>query len=460
VGCDTNTNPHGAMTDRSAHVALDFHPRLPVVTTCDAPESSSDGGALLLRAMDERLGLTAGFAARIPDRRDPRFVQHPRLEQLRQRVYQIALGYEDCNDAARLRNDRAFKVICDRMPEDEEGLSSQPTLSRMENGVPMSRIKALLLEVEDGFVRALSRRRRLVVLDIDPTDDPTHGAQQLTFFHGYYDTHMYFPLLVFDGETGDLASVVLRPGNVGGARGALGLMDRLVRAVRRRCPRATILVRADSGFAAPEFLAKLDALHEQLGDVRYVVGVAKNKRLIELLRPWMVIAEAWFEHTGKPARRFESFQHKAGTWAHSRRVIGKAEHLPDGANPRFVVTNLADEDEQVYETYCGRGQAENYIKEFKNAVHGDRLSCSTFAANFFRLLIHALAYRLLNALRDAVQPMSQPRMQFATLRIRLLKVAAIITQSARRILVRLPVSFPAREMFLDAARWLTSPAPA
>jgi len=271
---------------------------------------------------------------------------------------------------------------------------------------------------------------------------------------------MYFPLLVFDGETGDLASVVLRPGNVGGARGACGLIDRLVRAVRTRCPRATILVRADSAFATPEFLDKLDELHGQLGDVAYVVGVAKNKVLVERLQPGMALAERRFEHTGRAAREFQSFQHKAGTWPRPRRIVGKAEHLSDGANPRFVVTNLVDDAEPVYETYCGRGQAENYIKAFKNAVRGDRLSCSSFAANFLRALEYALAYRLLHALRAHVQPMNQPTMQFDTLRIRLLKVAAIITQSARRILVRLPVSFPARKMFLDAARWLSSPAPA
>jgi hypothetical protein len=447
------------MTDCSPRIAFDFHPRLPIVTSFDAPESSSDGGVLLLRALDERLGLTARFAEQLPDGRDPRFVQHPRVEQLRQRVYQIALGYEDCNDATRLRNDRAFKVACDRLPEDEAGLSSQPTLSRMENAVPMSKIKPLLLDVENGFVQSLSRRRKLVVLDIDPTDDPTHGAQQLTFFHGYYDTYMYFPLLVFDGETGDLASVVLRPGNVGGARGAKGLIDRLVRAVRLRCPHAMILVRADGAFATPEFLTKLDELHEQLGEVRYVIGLPKNNVLLERLRPWMVTAQAWFEHTGKPERRFHAFEHKAGTWKHDRRVIGKAEHLADGANPRFVVTNLTEEPEPIYLTYCGRGQAENYIKAFKNAVHGDRLSCSTFAANFFRALVHALAYRLLHALRERVQPMDKPQMQFDTLRIRLLKVAAIITQSARRILVRLPACFPAREMFLAAARSLAWTAP-
>jgi hypothetical protein len=448
------------MTDRSAHVALDFHPQLPIVTTCDAPESSSDGGVLLLRALDEKLGLTARFAERIPDGRDPRFVIHTRLEQLRQRVYQIALGYEDCNDATRLRHDRAFKVGCDLLPDDETGLSSQPTLSRMEHAVPMSAIKSLLLELERGFVQSLSRRRKLVVLDIDPTDDPTHGAQQLTFFHGYYDTYMYFPLLVFDGETGDLASIVLRPGNVGGARGAVGLIDRLVRAVRQRCPRALILVRADGGFATPSFLEKLDELHEQVGPVGYVVGVPKNKVLLDVLRPTMTRAEKGFERTGKPYRRFDAFEYKAGTWSRCRRVIGKAEHLQDGANPRFVVTNLTDKPESAYETYCGRGQAENFIKAFKSALHGDRLSCTTFAANFFRVLVHALAYRLMHALRDHVQPMNQPVMQFDTLRLRLLKVAAIITQSARRILVRLPVTFPARDMFLGAAEWITSLAPA
>ncbi len=448
------------MTDRSAHVVLDFHPQLAIGTTCVAAESSSDGGVLLLGAGYEKLGLTARFAEQIPDARDPRFVVHTRLEQLRQRVYQIALGYEDCNDATRLRHDRAFKVVCDRLPDDPMGLSSQPTLSRMEHGVPMPTIKSLLLEFEKGFVQSLSRRRKLVVLDIDPTDDPTHGAQQLTFFHGYYDTYMYFPLLVFDGETGDLATVILRPGNVGGARGAVGVIDRLVRAVRQRCPRAVILVRADSGFATPQFLDKLDELHADVGNVGYIVGVGKNKVLLDVLAPAMARAEERYERTGKPCRCFDSFLYKAGKWRHARRVVGKAEHLADGANPRFVVTNLTHRRQWVYETYCGRGQAENFIKAFKNALHGDRLSCTTFAANFFRALVHALAYRLMHALRDRVQPMNQPQMQFDTLRIRLLKVAAIITQSARRIWVRLPESFPAREMFLGAAAWITSLAPA
>jgi hypothetical protein len=448
------------MTECIDQLRFGFHPNRDVVATFDAPETSSDGGLLLLRALDERMGLTRAFAERIPDRRDPRFTVHPRLEQLRQRVYQIAMGYEDCNDATRLREDRMFKLACEQLPDSETALSSQPTLSRLDNDVPMGAIKPLLLSLEDGFVQSLSKRRKLVVLDIDPTDDPTHGGQQLTFFHGYYDTHMYFPLLVFDGQTGDLASAVLRPGNVGATRGAVGIIDRLVRAVRRRCRRALILVRADSAFATPEFLAKLDELSAELSDVRYVIGLAKNNALLEVLRPWMVIAQAWYEHTQKPARRFIDFWRRAGRWKYERRIIGKAEHLPQGPNPRFVVTNLDDDAEAVYETYCGRGQAENFIKAFKNAVHGDRLSCSRFAANFFRLLLHALAYRLLRALAANVQRVapSMPVIQLDTLRLRLLKVAAVVTQSVRRILVRLPCVYPYRELFSAVAGDLR-PAP-
>jgi hypothetical protein len=448
------------MTECIPQLRFGFHPYREVVTTFDAPEISSDGGLLLLRALDERLGLTRDFAERIPDHRDPRFVVHTRLEQLRQRVYQIAMGYEDCNDAKKLRDDRVFKLACDHLPDDDSALSSQPTLSRLDNDVPMRAIKSLLLELERGFVASLRKRQKLVVLDIDPTDDPTHGAQQLSFFHGYYDTRMYFPLLVFDGQTGDLASAVLRPGNVGAARGAVGIIERLVRAVRRRCRGATVLVRADSAFATPELLDKLDALDRELRQVRYVIGLAKNKLLIERLHPWMVLAGILCDGSHKPSRIVTDFQHRARKWRHERRVIGKAEHLSQGPNPRFVVTNLEDDPESVYGVYCGRGQAENFIKAFKHVVHGDRLSCSRFAANFFRLLVHALAYRLLQALRNRVQDAQpwMPVMQLDTLRLRLLKVAAIVTRSARRILVQLPEVFVERELFCAISRQL-APAP-
>src|ERR1700722_13030399 len=205
------------MTDCS-QLNLGFHARLPIEVVFDAPETSSGGGALLLRQMDDRMKLCERFASCLPDARDPRFVVHERLEQSRQRVFQIALGYEDCNDAGPLRLDPLLKVACDLMPEEDAHLSSQPTLSRLENAVDMRSVKKLLLQLEGDYVASFTTAPEVVILDIDTTDDPTHGQQQLTFFHGFYDQHMYHPMMVFDGMTGQLVTAILRPGNTHSAR--------------------------------------------------------------------------------------------------------------------------------------------------------------------------------------------------------------------------------------------------
>ena len=207
------------MTECS-QVVLGFHPKLPVHLTFDAPQTSSDGGALLLRQVDDRLALLPRLAAIIPDPRDPARVEHSRLEQLRQRVFQIALGYEDCNDADSLRHDPLLRIACDRLPDDELGLSSQPSLSRLENGLNWKAVKRFLRTVEENYVASFTEDPQVVVLDIDTTDDPTHGRQQLSFFHGFYDEHMYHPVMVFDGVTGQLVTALLRPGNTHAARGS------------------------------------------------------------------------------------------------------------------------------------------------------------------------------------------------------------------------------------------------
>ena len=256
-------------------LTFDFYRDLPVVTTFDAPETSSDGGLLLLRSVDDCIGLSRWFAHCVPDKRNKKFVQHHRIEQVRQRVYQIALGYEDCNDATSLRADPLFKTVCERAPDDEQGLSSQPTLSRLENAVDMRAVCTLLLAFERTYVESLPADTTLVILDIDSTDDETHGHQQLSFFHGYYDHYMYHHLLVFDGE-GRLVTVLLRPGNTHASRGAAPLVARVIRAIKTRFPQAQIVVRGDSGFCVPRFIETIEALDRELGEVYYIFGCAKN----------------------------------------------------------------------------------------------------------------------------------------------------------------------------------------
>jgi hypothetical protein len=444
-------------TDCMPRTRFGFHPRRVVDVSIDAPTTSSDGGLVLLRQVDEQLGLCAKLAPMLVDRRDPRLVEHPRLEQLRQRVFQIAMGYEDQNDATSLRHDPAWKVACDRNVDEADALSSQPSLSRFEHAMTARAVVALTRALEDEYVASLPEGTTEVVLDLDSTDDPTHGQQPLSFFNAHYDSYIYFPLLVFDGE-GRLAGMRLRPGNAGNSRYAAPLMVRLVRKLKARFGSARILVRADGGFCTPRFLDAIERLDRELTEVRYVIGLPHNSRLVGLAHAPMQEAAREAHATGQTTRRFAAFWYASRNWAHKRRVVVKAEHLGDKANPRFVVTTASERDPRaVYEKlYCPRGQAENAIKDFKRALAGDRLSCTTYVANAFRLAMHAIAYRLLDALRRVVLQVAPAfgRSQFDTLRLLLLKVAALVGQSVRRFTFRLPSAFPKAAIFVAVARAL------
>lgn len=448
------------MTECTPQTCFDFFENLPIIVRSDAPAISSDAGALLLRKVDDLLGVTQGLAAVVPDPRRADRVIHDRDEQFRQRVYQIALGYEDCNDADRLRQDPLLKIACGRTPKNPVGLSSQPTLSRFENGLSGAAIGRALRALEQQWLDSLDPQESVVILDIDSTEDETHGQQQLSFFHGFFDHYVYHPLLLFDGE-GQLVTAILRPGNHHASRGARGLLRRLIRKIRRRCPHAGIVVRADSGFAVPRVLRELERLEQQLGGVDYLMGMARNAVLERRLAPTMVRAqEAQAGH--EKIRWFTEFHYAAKSWPIPRRILAKAEMTWRGPNPRFLVTSIEGyEPEDLYRAYCERGQSENSLKDLKRALQADRLSCSRFRANFFRLLLHAAAYRLLFALRRLlgdVEP-SFARLQFDTLRLRILKIAGMVTQSVRRILVQLPATCPIQETFHALAARISRPPP-
>ena len=452
-------------TDCMPRLRFGFHPKRAVDVSLDAPSTSSDGGLVLLRQLDEQLGLCAGLARYLVDERDPLRTQHGRLEQLRQRVFQIVMGYEDQNDATSLRQDSAWKVACDRSVDEVDALSSQPSLSRFEHAMTARAVVELTQAFEDEYVASLPADTREIVLDLDSTEDPTHGQQPLSFFNAHYDSYMYFPLLVFDAE-GRLAGFRLRPGNAGNSRYAAPLMSRLVRKLKARFPPLRILVRADGGFCTPRFLEAMEQRGHELGDIHYVVGLPQNSRLLNLSRGWMKEAADEAHATGESTRRFGTFWYATRSWSHKRRVVVKAEHLADKANPRFVVTSVKDvKPRAVYETlYCPRGQAENAIKDFKRALASDRLSCTTYVANAFRLTLHAIAYRLMDALRRVVVHVAPTfgRRQFDTIRLLLLKVAALVGQSVRRITFQLPVAFPMADVFVAVARatGATPPRPA
>ncbi len=449
------------MTECIPQEVLPFHPELPVVIRFDAPEISSDGGALLLKEVDNQLGLTAAMAACLPDERDPNRVEHSRHEQVLQRVLQMALGYEDCNDADWLRMDPLLRTGCDRTPQDPVGLSSQPTLSRFENAPDGRALGRLFRALENTYVASLRPDITEVILDIDATDDVTHGQQQLSFFNAYFDNYAYHPLLVYDGN-GQLITALLRPGNAHASRGAKGLLRRLIRKIRKRCPEAFIVVRGDSGFCVPRILNELERLDEQLGCIDYLFGIAKNAVLLRHAEPEMELAKEYHESRVEEVVRYTSFSYAAKSWPRRRHIVAKAEHSFAGRNPRFLVTSLSKFPPDIlYQAYCRRGNCENRIKDLKNALSADRLSCCRFKANFFRLILHAAAYRLMFALRQALAPLSEMlhKAQFDTIRLRLLKVAAEVKESTRRILVRLPKAFPFAEIFCQLARQLATPLP-
>jgi len=440
------------MTDCSPDLTLFPLPMKPVVIRADGGALTSDAGALLLRRMDEGLGLTRRLAGCLVDGREPGKVRHEVLALLRQRIYQIACGYEDCNDADHLRFDPALKLAVGRAPT-EDDLASQPTLSRLENSVGWRecwRISEALLGCYLQHHRTRPPRR--IVLDVDATDDETHGHQQLACFHGYYDEHCYLPLLVFAQAEGtgeqELIAAMLRPGNVHGGHRAMAMVKAIVTRLRRTFPGCAIELRADSALALPEVYEGCEEIA-----LPYTISLPKNERLIEIAHPWRRHAEAIHAETGEKVQVFGAFAYAAHSWSRERRVICKAEVMSQGENPRFVVTSRGDvEPEAHYRFYCQRGDPENRIKELKLDLKADRLSCHRFWANQFRLLLHAAAYVLMQAMRAALAGTELARAQVATLRLFLLKVGARIRESVRRVFVQLPSAYPWFELWHRLAR--------
>jgi len=410
---------------------------------------TSDGGSLLLREIDQAMGLATSMSQALCDPRDPAKIRHAQEELLRQRLFAIAMGYEDGNDHDTLRFDPGLKTATGRLPVTGEALASQPTLSRLENRVSNAELRRLSDALIQAYLAAHPGPRKLIVLDIDATDDATHGQQQLSFFHGYYDQYMFHPVLIFDAVSGFPLAAVLRAGNTHASKGAAAILKRIIRRLKRACPQATILLRADAGFAVP-------AIYEMLEreKVKYTIGLITNDRLRERVATLAQKAEQGFAQSGAKQRLFTSFRHQAGSWDRSRRVVAKVERLSKGLNTRFVVTNILFESAaQIYDgIYTGRGDAENRIKELKLYLKADRLSCIRFKANQFRLLLHTFAFVLLWRLRQNLVGTELATATMETLRLKLLKIGARITQSVRRILFTMPKAYPYQELFSAALR--------
>ena len=437
----------------------------PIVARFDQPHASSDGGAVLLKLVDDRLALTAQVTRALRDRRQPGKIAHSLGDLVRQRVFGLACGYADCNDVARLVDDPIHKLLLDRDPLAGPALSSQPTLSRFENAVGRADLYRLGLAVAEA-VLAFHRQRlgdgvRLITIDLDATDDPTHGQQELALFNGYYDTWCYLPLIAtvtFNTEPMQfVVGALLRPGTGAATRGVRGLLRRLFAQLQARFPGARLRVRADAGFAEAKLLTFLDR-----AGVEYVLGIPSNARLAKRGRRLLGRARMRARTTGETATLYGETHYAARRWDRKRRIIMKAEVLcyPGRSrkdNPRFLVTNLPHRPATVYtRLYCSRGDMENRIKELQAGVAMDRTSCSRFAANQLRLLLSVAAAVLYQVLQLCARATALGAAQIWILRERLLKVAVWVERSVRRIVLHLPQAFPWRDAWRELAQGLAA----
>jgi hypothetical protein len=403
---------------------------------------TTDSGALLLREADRRLGLLDALDRAIPDPRHPDLITHLQRALLAQRIFAIACGYEDLNDHQHLRQDPLWQALAEYSPDPKQPLASPPTLCRLENRVnrraPFAMSKALV----EQFIASHDQPPECLVLDFDATDDPVHGHQEGRFFHGYYDCYCFLPLYVFCGD--QLLVAYLRTAYGDPARHTGAILKLLVQRLRQAWPSVRIIVRGDSGFCRWWLMRWCDS-----HGVGYILGLARNSRLLDLASPWLYQAQACWQMTGRPVRLFGEFHYAASSWDRARRVIVKAEHGPQGDNPRFVVSNLPGNPLGLYEVlYCARGEMENRIKEQQLMLFADRTSCHDFLANQFRLLLSAAAYVLVKAVRRLGLAGTQlERAQVSTIRLRLFKVAALVVVSVRRVYLRLANGFPLQELF-------------
>jgi hypothetical protein len=413
----------------------------------------SDAGALLLREIDRTLGLVEKLDAVIPDPRDPALVTHQQATMLRQRIFAIALGYEDGNDHQSLRDDPLMQLVTDRERgiDPEQPLASPPTLCRLENRVRRKALADIAKVFVEVFIASHKTPPKELVLDFDATDDPIHGKQVNRFFHGYYSGYCFLPLYVFCGH--HLLCAYLRPANIDPATHSWAILALLVKRFRQVWPNVKIIFRGDSGFCRWKMLRWC----ERHG-VFYILGLTKNSRLKEMAKPFVDKAEQQFKTTDRKQRLFADVEYGAYTWDKQRRVIVKAEHLELGPNLRFVVTNLDGEARTLYDQlYCKRGEAENRIKEQQLGLFADRTSCHEFVPNQFRVLLSAAAYVLLQHLREqALAGTELAEAQVPTIRNKLLKIGALVKRSVRRIVLHLAGACPVQNLFRLIARRLIS----
>ena len=403
---------------------------------------SSDGGLMLLRQVDRRIGLSAAVGQALHDPRDPDRITHSLRRLIAQRLYGLCCGYEDLNDHARLRLDPLMQTAVGTVSE----LGSSPTLSRLETRATRADVLALNRVLVEQFIASHQEAPKELILDVDASDIPLHGDQEQAEFHAHYDHYCYLPLYVFAGRA--MLACVLRRSRIDGAKHAAAVIRLLVGRLRQAWPSVRIIVRGDSGFCRRRLIRWCERYA-----VGYVIGMARNARLQRIVAPWEADLEARFATSGAKQRAIHEFVYAAGSWDRERRLIARLEFGRQGINPRFVVTNLEGAAQTLYdELYCARGEAENRIKETQLDLFGTRASCHKFLANWLRVLLAAMAYTLMQRLRQlALAGTELARATTATIRAKLLKIGAAVIRNTRRVRILFASNHPLRELFARAA---------
>lgn len=408
---------------------------------------TSDGGVLLLREIDRQLNLTSALSEVIPDPRNPNFIVHPQLSLLKQRIYGIALGYEDLNDHDKLRNDPAFQTAVER----DKALASSPTLCRLEN----RSAKQIAWDIHkifiEKFIQSFDQEPEELILDFDATDDPVHGEQEGRFFHGYYREYCFLPLYVFCKD--QLLVSYLRPSNQDAAKHTWAILSLLVKRLRKEWLNVKIIFRGDGGFCRHKMFSWCER-----NNVQYIVGLSKNNRLLSASKDFQNQAEKNYQETKEKQRLFGEINYAAGSWNKKRRIIVKAEYTAKGENTRFVVTNLFADAQYLYDRiYCARGEMENRIKEQQLDLFADRTSCHRWWPNQFRLMLSSTAYILISAIRRiALQATELAKTQCGTIRLKLFKIGAVIIRNTRRVKFLLSSNYPYQDLFIKITAKLCS----
>jgi hypothetical protein len=431
----------------SAEVRISDAEGKPIFLNFSGPDQTSDAGVLLLKEVEEQIGIIEKMSGVIRDDLDARYVKHTLTDLLIQRVSQIGCGYEDGNDCNILRGDPAFKMTAGRNPETGKDLCSQPTMSRFENSVSRTDLYRIALIFAGNFVSSYAAAPPVIVIDFDDTEDKVFGSQQYTLFNGYYGDYCYLPLHVYEGLSGKLITTILKPGKRCDGKQMLSIVKRLVGYLRDRWPDTLIIFRGDSHFAYPEVFEYIESSENTM----YVTGLTATPRLMKEADSTVKQALRLHGETGRKITLFHSFYYQVHSWSRPRRVIVKAEVSAEGRNIRFIVTDMEQAKASVLyrDIYAARGMCELYIKDHKMYLKSDRTSCPRFEANQFRLFLHSVAYVLLHTLKTEVLRGTEfSNATFETLRSRILKVRASVRELKTRIRIQIPENFPMKEILI------------